>query len=237
MDFPGEKLLTKMWETLTEKGIGSLLGPWQMRREERARIDVRKEELLALAQAERDADDIRSGRKRLTEERTLAALPSGSAISQRHAPEGPDAMTRRVTRQILADAILKEVNVTRALLAAEAELETNAQEPPDRKVDDDWLFRWREGAGAVTQEQLQQLWGRVLAGELKSPGTFSLRTLDFLRNLSPDEAARIVKLSRFIVADAWIVQEKDLLDREGITFEFLVGMEELGIITAFKRSG
>jgi len=46
VDFPGEKLIIKMWETLTEKGVGGLLRPWQIRREGRTTTDVRKEELL-----------------------------------------------------------------------------------------------------------------------------------------------------------------------------------------------
>jgi len=65
MDFPGEKLVIKLWETLAEKGIGSLLSPWQAGREGRARNEVRRHEILMLAQAEMDAADIRSGKKRL----------------------------------------------------------------------------------------------------------------------------------------------------------------------------
>ena len=36
----------------------------------------------------------------------------------------------------------------------------------------------------MSSEELQTLWGRTLAGEIKSPGSYSLRTLDFLKNLS-----------------------------------------------------
>lgn len=49
MDYPGEKLLTRLWETLAEKGIGSLFAPWQARRMGRAQIETRRDELLALA--------------------------------------------------------------------------------------------------------------------------------------------------------------------------------------------
>ncbi len=41
MDLPGEKLLIKLWETITEKGIGSLLSPWQTIRTGKARNEVR----------------------------------------------------------------------------------------------------------------------------------------------------------------------------------------------------
>ena len=50
MEFPGEKLIVKLWETLAEKGIGALLTPWQTVREGRARNEVRRLELLLLVQ-------------------------------------------------------------------------------------------------------------------------------------------------------------------------------------------
>ena len=55
----GEQLLIKMWETLIKEGIGSLASPWQIKRQGRAHAEVRKEELLLLAQAEVDAQAIR----------------------------------------------------------------------------------------------------------------------------------------------------------------------------------
>ena len=61
MQIPGEALLGKLWDTLADKAIGNLLKPWQIRREGKALIDVKRDEMLILAQAERDADAIRRG--------------------------------------------------------------------------------------------------------------------------------------------------------------------------------
>jgi hypothetical protein len=242
VDFPGEKLVTRLWETIAEKGVGSLLRPWQIRREGRARLDVRREEILKLAQAERDADDIRSGSKQLTEGGQLLGLPQSTPESARTAgarteTEFLDVAFRTVNRNLLVDAVRREVNVARAVLAAEAELQDDAQEPPPRKLDDDWLYRWRESAGAVSAEELQNLWGRVLAGEIKSPGAFSLRTLEFLKNLSQAEAAAISKISRFVVADAIYRGDENLLKAEGLTYGFLLGMQQLGILSGVEALG
>ena len=76
MDFPGEKLVIKLWETLAEKGVGSLLSPWHAKREGKVRNDLRRQELLMLAQAERDAADVRAGRKSLRDDGALVALPA-----------------------------------------------------------------------------------------------------------------------------------------------------------------
>ncbi len=51
MEFPGEKLVIKLWETVAERGIGGLFRPWQMRREGRVSIELKREELLVIAQA------------------------------------------------------------------------------------------------------------------------------------------------------------------------------------------
>lgn len=65
MQWPGEQLIIRLWETLSEKGVGSLLIPWQIKREGLANLEVRRAELLALAQTEKDAEEIRAGQKRL----------------------------------------------------------------------------------------------------------------------------------------------------------------------------
>lgn len=49
----------------------------------------------------------------------------------------------------------------------------------------------------ISDEAAQTLWGHILAGEVKQPGSFSLRTLDILRNLSPTEAQYFKKAADF----------------------------------------
>ena len=238
MEYPGEKLVIRLWETVTEKGVGGLVRPWQMRREGRARADVRRDELLSLAQTAQDVKDIQSGRKSLAADHQLVESPEqASPLALRNDLAFRDAAAS-VYRNRIAQELRGEVNVGKALLHAEAELEDNSQPPPERKVDDDWLFRWRDAASTVSSEELQILWGRVLAGEVKSPGSCSLRTLEFLKNLSHEEALQIAKLSRFVIDNDCIASKnKQLLDSEGITFGFLHGLQNLGIIGGMEAIG
>jgi hypothetical protein len=240
MEAPGERLLTKMWESLVDRGIGSWLRPWQTRRDGRAYTDVRREELLVLAEAERDAADIRSGRKRLGtgDDGTLRALPAprvAVTVSGTSHPALPSAVEAAGTT-MMADAIRKEVNVAKAIMAAEADLIEEEQAPSSRQIDTDWLFRWRDMAGAVSNQELQTLWGRVLAGEVKSPGSFSLRTLDLLKNISQEEAQAIAKLSRFAAENFVYRGDEDLLKAEGVHYGFLLFMQQLGIVSGVEAS-
>ena len=57
-----EKLLIKMWDSL-DNSIGSLLKPWQIKREGRALLEVRREEILILAQTQKDAESIQNKNK------------------------------------------------------------------------------------------------------------------------------------------------------------------------------
>ena len=141
-------------------------------------------------------------------------------------------------RHRIAQEIRAEVNVSKALLSAEAELENDPQTPPERQVDDDWLFRWRDAASTVSSEELQTLWGRMIAGEIKSPGSFSLRTLDFVKNLSQEDALQIAKMLPFVIDGNAISRiDEKLLQSADITFGFLLNLQDLGLVSGVDAVG
>ena len=237
MDYPGEKLLIRMWETLAEKGIGGLLKPWQIRREGQALADVRRGELLLLAQAERDSEDIKLGRKILGAEGRL--LPAPKDVDDAP-PEGEPLLqlvAKTVERNVTGDAIRKEINVGKTILMAEELLETEAQAPPDQGPDSDWLYRWRDAAGGVSEPELQILWASLLAGEFKAPGTYSLRTVEFVRNLSRNEAEDIARAAPFAAEGIIYSGATQLFEREGLDFGFLLRMQNLGILSGVGGLG
>lgn len=238
MTWPGEGLLIKLWETLAEKGVGGLLKPWQMRREGIAQIELRRAELLALADAERLADDIRSGRRPASSIKTLVPLAHTEQLAV-PAPviEPPTPPLQIASSVVLADALRAEVNVAKAIAAAEEELKEDQTEVPTSSIDSDWIHRWREFAGGVSAVELQALWGRILAGELKSPGKFGFRTLDFIRSLSSEEAAKIEALSRFVIDDFIARSQTALLASAGISFNDLLELQNLGLVAGAEALG
>jgi len=246
LDFPGEKLVIKLWETLAEKGIGSLLTPWQTIREGRARNEVRRQELLMLAQAEKDAAEVRAGRKQLRSDGTLmlsaSIEPNSNAATAglEHRIEPtlglPEALRTAATTSAVNKA-RTEINSAKAVLYAEEQLATDPQTPPDREVDEDWLFAWRDYAGRVSAEDLQRLWGSVLAGEVKSPGKYSIRTLEFLKTLSKPEAEVISKLARYAIDGRIARAQKQFLDEKGLSFGLLLRMQEMGIVSGVEAVG
>lgn len=243
MQIPGEALIEKLWSSLVDKGIGSLLKPWQIRREGQAQVDVKRLELLALAQAERDAEAIRHGN---------ANLAGNLLVFNSQAKDGPlllphdhvetdreklESLLLASQRAVAADALKKEVHVAKAIIYAESELAGDSSPIPERAPTEDWLYRWKDYASAVTSEELQTLWGQVLAGEVKSPGQYSIRFMNFLHNLSQEEAKLIEKAMPFIVDGMVYREATDLLEREGLAFSQILQLQELGVLSGVESIG
>ncbi|WP_213875682.1 DUF2806 domain-containing protein [Pseudomonas sp. dw_358] len=241
MDYPGEKLVIKLWETLADKGIGSLLVPWQVGREGRARNEIRRHEILMLAQAEADAADIRSSKKQLRSDGALLPASSVDILSdmgERIEPTlGLSKAIEYGNRASASAAARSEINATKAIIFAEEQLSADKQTPPDRPVDDDWLFTWREHAGKVSTEDLQRLWGSVLAGEVKAPGRYSIRTLEVLKTLSKTEAETISKLASYVINGFIARNQSVYLESNGISFATLLEMQELGVVSGVESLG
>ena len=66
-------------------------------------------------------------------------------------------------------------------------------------IDFDWVMRFFDAVGNISNEELQKLWGKVLAGEINRRGTCSLRTLDIIRNMSQKEAKTFQTLCAYVV--------------------------------------
>jgi len=237
MEFPGEKLVIKMWETIAEKGIGTALKPWHEKRLGMAKNHVRRDEILMLAEAEKLAADIRTG-KTPSIENKLEFKSKNVVNNNRIEPIlNLDDLAFKTTNIDVAESIRKEVNVSKAVLIAENILLEEQQDTSDKDIEDDWLYSWREYAGRVSASELQELWGRILAGEFKNPGSYSYRTMEFLKGLSKAEAELIGKLAQFIIAGNIVRNKSQILEGEGITFGSLLFLQEIGVLSGVEAVG
>lgn len=231
-----------MWESLADKGFGRLLTPWQARREGRAHAEVRRLDMLMLAQAELDVSDLRSGKKKLVEGK-LVGIETMSVEVEQPADFYPavriepsfsvSSLADIGAEQRRLDAARHEINAARAIIFAEQALESSAEGASVQTgevIDDDWLYTWYEFAGKVSSEKLQQLWGKILAGEIKSPGACSLRTLTFLRGLNTREAELIAKVAPYVLNGVIFDRGEEYLKSKGIVFGDFLSLQEIGVL-------
>ena len=82
--------------------------------------------------------------------------------------------------------------------------ELGEKEVPDHDPDHDWTARFFDCIQDVSDEHLQKLWAKVLAGEVESPGRTSLRTLEALRNMSQRDAKIFDEVAGYVIGENFI---------------------------------
>lgn len=122
-------------------------------------------------------------------------------------------------------------NVTRAAL--EAAEETNAEPTDHGPVDDDWMARFVNNAQDVSNEAMQKVWGRALVGEARAPGSYSLRSLSCLSNMTHIEALLFQRLCHiaFDIGHVFKLNPGETAFREhGLDYDDLLILRAVGVL-------
>jgi hypothetical protein len=100
------------------------------------------------------------------------------------------------------------------------------------QVEPEWFGQWRSRAEKFSREEMQRLWGRILAQEVKRPGTFGYRTLEFLSTMSANDARAIEALAPFVVDQtALIAGFADLYSAHGLSMDAQIHLDAIGVLT------
>lgn len=156
--------------------------------------------------------------------------------------EDANQLARRAQTRALYQEMKKQQNIESVIGKAYEELST-ASEVSDTPVDSDWVSEFFDNVANVSNEQMQILWGKLLAGEIKQPGSFSLRTLGTLKNMSQKDAEYFNDIVPYIlkckgsedgsIIDYFILDnpEDTLLASRHIPFAKVMRLSEAGLIS------
>ena len=112
---------------------------------------------------------------------------------------------------------------------------------PD-SVENDWLVNFFDKSRIVSDNEMQELWSRVLAGEANAPGTYSKRTVNFLSDLDKGDAELFTKLCGF----GWMIGDfvplvfdvqAEIYNKHGINFSSLSHLESIGLVQSNRITG
>lgn len=141
----------------------------------------------------------------------------------------------RVQERISFQETKKQINIENVTAYAAEELK-NEGPVTDEPIDEDWTTRFFRIAEEVSNEDMQALWGKILAGEIKQPKTYSLRTLELIRNLSKKEADTFMKIANFAIKSGnnnYLFKGKNkeyLSEKHKIYYSDLALLTEIGLI-------
>jgi len=137
----------------------------------------------------------------------------------------------RVGRAIahnVEDLIHKQSNREKILHLAVEQLSSNQDiENPDdeAKNDDDWLNAFSDMAAQKSNPDIQALWAKILAGEIRKPKSFSLQSLRLLSAIDADDAQMIHEILGLTINKTFIFRSNLIEDLTNF-----LKCEEIGIL-------
>ena len=108
-------------------------------------------------------------------------------------------------------------------------------ETSNEKIDRDWLNQFINVSQDVSSDQMQEVWGKILAREISNPGSFSLRSLEVLRTISRQEAETFRKLVQFVFSVdncRYIFLDHTIYNANGDRWNDYILLREIGLFTS-----
>lgn len=105
----------------------------------------------------------------------------------------------------------------------------------NESVDEDFITRLFNIAKDANKREMQFIWGKILAQEVVEPGSFSLRTLETVRNLSYRDAEIYQKIVPLVFNGArkkFIVSDDAMLTRYGVKYEDVLLLDDCGLMNS-----
>lgn len=148
--------------------------------------------------------------------------------------ENVDAFIQRTQNRFAYQQLVKQKNIEAVLDRAYNELE-NEENVTDEPIDKDWMLRFVNNIEDISNEEMQLLWAKIIAGEVKRPKTFSLRTLEVLHNISIDEAKLFQKVAPYIIKKgkhSFFPNYDSLFQLTKIKYDDILKLNEIGLINS-----
>lgn len=217
MQFPYENLVIRFWESVEKLSLGAL-HPYQMKRLQHARHKAEVEEILHQSKIEKIKGDL--DLLRGVESAPESQVNTMSAIiNQRNREEKNAIASIQHAYQQLVD-------------------DSSVDDSSEHNVDSDWLHRWYGYASKVSNEELQQLWGKLLAGEVKRCNSISYRLMDFIDKLTSKEIDEITMLLSIVEKKNEIIfrgfgEPMPFFEKNGIDLDFIQKYTDLGVLSSY----
>ena len=181
LEIPAVEQLLK----ILASGIGAVGGPMLARWKARASADA----LRIGAQGKGDALRLIAKEQAKAQE-SLSGIPSSGEI---------DVHGEEIQARLSFQEEKRQANIESVVRKTADELGEKRVQAHD--VDHDLTARIFADVQDVSSEKMQQIWAKILAGEVETPGKTSMQTLSILKNMSQRDAELFERVAPFIIRD------------------------------------
>ncbi len=170
--------------------------------------------------------------------RRVSKAEADAAIIKEQAHIEINDLQRRAFNRLVSEEAKRQDNIESITEKAIPQL-TSSSTPQD--MDNDWIMSFFDKCRIVSDEDMQLLWAKLLAGEANSPGSYSKRTINSLASLDKVDAELFIAFCCF----TWLIDEdlvplvytKDLklnqsiYKKNGINFNKVLHLSSIGLIS------
>lgn len=180
--------------------------------------DALRYELLIAAQTEADIKKISAGK---------ATFTNGEIVEKEQPDDAGNVSTSFLQLKMEEDSD----NLHGCMREAIRDSLSRNDDVSPTPISEKFFSRWRSEAIHISDQEEQQLWGKVLSEENQKQGTFSLSTIDILRNVDKKMAGIFSTICKYAVFDGDIILGDDYEVDAEINYDALVRLSELGLIS------
>lgn len=138
----------------------------------------------------------------------------------------------RIYNRLITQEKNRQKNIDDIVDIAANQLKDEKEVPQD-KVKADWATRFFNTVQDISDEEMKLIWGKLLAGEIKTPGSYSLRAIELLKNLTSEEALLFTEASKFALRrshEIIIIQSDKINNDFGLTFDKILTLTDAGLL-------
>ena len=139
---------------------------------------------------------------------------------------------RRAAHRWMAEETKNQINIENTTYRAIPYLGEDAE---PEKIEEDFLRNFFDKSRLISDEQMQDIWARILAGEANNPGFFSRKTINILADMDKSDAELFTTLCRFRwglpgAVEPFVFVKDDFFSQRGIRLSSVAEIASLGLI-------
>lgn len=145
-----------------------------------------------------------------------------------------EEIAKRASSRLAYQEIIKQQNIENVVSNAYEELK-ESEKVSNEPVDPDWVLRFFNSVENISDEDMQKVWARILAGEIKAPNTYSYRTMEKLKNMTQKEVELFQKIAEISLYNGnvyFILSEASLLSKYDLKTSDILLLEECGLMSS-----
>ncbi|GAI02624.1 unnamed protein product, partial [marine sediment metagenome] len=148
-------------------------------------------------------------------------------------------LQRRALARFVTEEAQKQDNIESITEKAIPQLDDSSN---PQNMENDWITNFFDKCRIVSDEEMQLLWAKVLAGEANSPGTYSKRTVNSLGSLDKRDAQLFTNLCSFVAIIRGLTpliydEQASIYNDQQINYNTLTHLDNIGLISFGSLAG